>query len=138
MKPFALIKGIEADLKTPRLHCATDHDDLEFVIDHIKKQYPTSHILAIGISLGSYSYYTHAHFMKVYPKKSQSKQDPKVSNSGFSDQNWETFSLTTNVYKELILVVYLLKRRLPAWRLFSKQRTQLRYFQRLDYFDIFQ
>lgn len=39
-------------LKTPRLYCATNFDDLEASLKHIKKTHPNSRIVAVGISLG--------------------------------------------------------------------------------------
>lgn len=39
-------------LKTPRVCCAADTDDLEYVIYHIKKTKPTFPVIVVGISLG--------------------------------------------------------------------------------------
>lgn len=39
-------------LKTPRLYCAANYDDLEASLQHIKSTHPNSKIVAIGISLG--------------------------------------------------------------------------------------
>uniref|UniRef100_A0A6G1SJS7 Abhydrolase domain-containing protein 3 n=1 Tax=Aceria tosichella TaxID=561515 RepID=A0A6G1SJS7_9ACAR len=39
-------------LKTPRLYCAANYDDLEASLQHIKMTHPNSKIVAIGISLG--------------------------------------------------------------------------------------
>lgn len=39
-------------LKTPRIYCATNFDDLEEVLKHIKATHPNSRIVAVGISLG--------------------------------------------------------------------------------------
>lgn len=39
-------------LKTPRLYCATNYDDLEASLVHIKKTHPNSRLVAVGISLG--------------------------------------------------------------------------------------
>lgn len=39
-------------LRTPRLYCATNYDDLEITLRHIKKTHPKSKIVAVGISLG--------------------------------------------------------------------------------------
>lgn len=39
-------------LKTPRLYCATNYDDLEACLKHIKLTHPNSKIVAVGISLG--------------------------------------------------------------------------------------
>lgn len=39
-------------LKTPRLYCATNYDDLEACLKHIKLTHPDSKIVAVGISLG--------------------------------------------------------------------------------------
>lgn len=39
-------------LKTPRLYCATNFDDLEACLKHIKLTHPNSKIVAVGISLG--------------------------------------------------------------------------------------
>lgn len=39
-------------LKTPRLYCATNYDDLEACLEHIKRTHPNSRIVAVGISLG--------------------------------------------------------------------------------------
>ena len=40
-------------LKTPRVCCAADTDDLEYVIYHIKKTKHTFPVIVVGISLGS-------------------------------------------------------------------------------------
>ncbi len=45
-------RGISLKLLTPRLHCATDDEDLEFVLDHIQNLYPQHTIIAIACSLG--------------------------------------------------------------------------------------
>lgn len=39
-------------LKSPRLYCAANYDDLESSLHHIKLTHPNSKIVAIGISLG--------------------------------------------------------------------------------------
>lgn len=39
-------------LKTARLYCATNYDDLEACLKHIKLTHPNSKIIAVGISLG--------------------------------------------------------------------------------------
>lgn len=39
-------------IKTPRLYCATNFDDLEASLMHIKKTHPKSRVVAVGISLG--------------------------------------------------------------------------------------
>lgn len=39
-------------LKTPRLYCATNFDDVEACLQHIKLTHPNSRIIAVGISLG--------------------------------------------------------------------------------------
>lgn len=39
-------------LKTPRLYCATNFDDIEACLKHIKLTHPNSRIVAVGISLG--------------------------------------------------------------------------------------
>lgn len=39
-------------LKTPRLYCATNYDDLEACLKHIKLTHPNSRMVAVGISLG--------------------------------------------------------------------------------------
>lgn len=39
-------------LKTPRLYCATNFDDFEASLKHIKLTHPNSRIVAVGISLG--------------------------------------------------------------------------------------
>ncbi len=45
-------RGIELGLKTTRIHCATDHEDLAFVVNHIKKSHPDHCIFAVGTSIG--------------------------------------------------------------------------------------
>ena len=39
-------------LKTARLYCATNYDDLEECLKHVKATHPNSRIVAVGISLG--------------------------------------------------------------------------------------
>lgn len=39
-------------LKTPRLYCATNFDDIEATFEHLKRTHPNSRIVAVGISLG--------------------------------------------------------------------------------------
>lgn len=39
-------------LKTPRLYCATNFDDIEETFKHLKTTHPDSRIVAVGISLG--------------------------------------------------------------------------------------
>lgn len=39
-------------LKTARLYCATNYDDLECCLKHIKTTHPNSRVVAVGISLG--------------------------------------------------------------------------------------
>lgn len=39
-------------LRTPRLYCATNFDDVEACLKHIKLTHPNSRIVAVGISLG--------------------------------------------------------------------------------------
>lgn len=39
-------------LKTPRLYCATNYDDLEASLKHVKSTHPNSKIVAVGVSLG--------------------------------------------------------------------------------------
>jgi len=39
-------------LKTPRLYCATNYDDLEACLKHIKLTHPNSRVVAVGLSLG--------------------------------------------------------------------------------------
>lgn len=39
-------------LKTPRLYCATNYDDLEASLKHLRLTHPNSKIVAVGISLG--------------------------------------------------------------------------------------
>lgn len=39
-------------LKTPRLYCATNFDDVEATFKHLKTTHPDSRIVAVGISLG--------------------------------------------------------------------------------------
>ena len=39
-------------LKTARLYCATNYDDLEASLKHLKTTHPNSRIVAVGISLG--------------------------------------------------------------------------------------
>lgn len=40
-------------LKTPRLYCATNYEDYELAIDHIKNKNPKSTIVATGFSMGA-------------------------------------------------------------------------------------
>jgi predicted alpha/beta-fold hydrolase len=46
-------RGIFLDLLTPRLHCATDQEDLGLVLAHIKNLYPDHCLIAVGISIGT-------------------------------------------------------------------------------------
>lgn len=39
-------------LLTPRLYCAANCDDLEYVLNFMKKKYPKARIVATGVSLG--------------------------------------------------------------------------------------
>ena len=39
-------------LKTPRAYCATDHEDVSRVVEHIKAKHPLSPLTALGVSLG--------------------------------------------------------------------------------------
>jgi len=39
-------------LKTPRLYCASNCEDAEFVLNHLKNNHPDSKLIAVGISLG--------------------------------------------------------------------------------------
>lgn len=39
-------------IKTPRLYCATNYDDLETCLKQIRRTHPDSRIVAVGISLG--------------------------------------------------------------------------------------
>lgn len=39
-------------IKTPRLYCATNYDDLEASLKHIRITHPNSRVVAVGISLG--------------------------------------------------------------------------------------
>lgn len=39
-------------IKTPRLYCANNIDDMDEVLRHIKSKYPNARIVATGISLG--------------------------------------------------------------------------------------
>jgi abhydrolase domain-containing protein 1/3 len=45
-------RGTFLDLTTPRLYCATDQEDLDFVLEHIKKIYPDHSVFAVAISIG--------------------------------------------------------------------------------------
>ncbi len=45
-------RGTTTELLTTRMFCATDSDDLDFVVKHIKSLYPCHRIFAIGFSLG--------------------------------------------------------------------------------------
>ena len=45
-------RGIEVELKTTRLYCATNYDDLHMVVNHVRQKYPEHKILAVGVSLG--------------------------------------------------------------------------------------
>lgn len=45
-------RGIEVELATPRTYCATDHDDLDLVVNHIHRKYKEHKIFGIGVSLG--------------------------------------------------------------------------------------
>jgi predicted alpha/beta-fold hydrolase len=49
-----LYQGIEVDLLTPRFYSASNYDDLELVVKHIKSNYPDYAIFAIGISYGGF------------------------------------------------------------------------------------
>jgi len=42
--------GVE--LLTPRTYCAANTDDMKVVVDHVRKRYPESKLVAIGFSLG--------------------------------------------------------------------------------------
>ena len=42
-------RGIEIDLLTPRFYSASNYDDLELVVKHVKTIYPDYSIFAIGI-----------------------------------------------------------------------------------------
>jgi abhydrolase domain-containing protein 1/3 len=48
-------RGVELTVTTPRLYCASDHDDLKFVLGHLKKLYPQHLIFAVGVSIGKFS-----------------------------------------------------------------------------------
>ncbi len=56
-------RGIEADLLTTRMFCATDTDDLEFVVNHIKQRYPQHSVFVVATSLGCF---------KIFKKKEKS------------------------------------------------------------------
>lgn len=45
-------RGIECELKTSRAYCATNYDDLDMVVKHIKNTFSDHKIFAIGTSLG--------------------------------------------------------------------------------------
>ncbi len=45
-------RGISIDLATSRTSCATDHEDLDVVVQHIKKKYSDRKIVATAVSMG--------------------------------------------------------------------------------------
>lgn len=40
------------ELKTCRLYCATNYEDAEYVLNHLRSKNPDAKIIAVGISLG--------------------------------------------------------------------------------------
>jgi hypothetical protein len=47
-------RGVEVDLKTPRLYHGSDFTDLEFLVGKIKSRYPGHKIFAVGVSCGNW------------------------------------------------------------------------------------
>ena len=45
-------RGIEVELTTPRTYCATNYEDIDFVIRHIHKRFAGYKIFLAGVSLG--------------------------------------------------------------------------------------
>ena len=45
-------RGIEVELTTPRTYCATNHEDLHLVVNHIHSKYAGHKLMAVGVSLG--------------------------------------------------------------------------------------
>jgi len=46
--------GTARNLQTSRTYCATKTEDLTAVIEHVKKRFPGSPVMAVGVSLGGY------------------------------------------------------------------------------------
>ncbi len=45
-------RGIDTELLNNRLYSASDYDDIEFAVKHIKKLFPNHQLVAVGYSFG--------------------------------------------------------------------------------------